>query len=195
MNKLLLGRFPVEKSALFVCDMQEKFASGIKYFPQIVANSKKLLESAKIMDIPVVYTEQYPKGLGHTVPELNITEYSKDKFEKLQFSMMTPELMKHLKGELKHVNTVVLCGIETHACIRHTAIDLIDQGFNVHVVVDACSSRTMVDRKYALKAIERMGANLTTTESAIFGYAPDAGHPKFRMLRELLLQPSADTGL
>lgn len=62
MNKLLLGRFPVEKSTLFVCDMQEKFASGIKYFPQIVANSKKLLESAKIMDIPVVYTEQYPKG-------------------------------------------------------------------------------------------------------------------------------------
>lgn len=63
MNKLLLGRFPVERSALFVCDMQEKFASSIKYFPEIVANSRKLLESAKIMDIPVVYTEQYPKGI------------------------------------------------------------------------------------------------------------------------------------
>jgi len=62
MNKLLLGRFPVEKSALFVCDIQEKFASSIKYFPQIVSNTKKILNSAKIMDIPVVYTEQYPKG-------------------------------------------------------------------------------------------------------------------------------------
>jgi nicotinamidase-related amidase len=108
--------------------------------------------------------------LGHTVPELNITEYSKNKFEKLQFSMMIPELANHLKTDLKHirfflihsssctlfsmtrifsilqVNTVILCGIETHACIRHTTIDLIEQGFNVHIVVDACSSRTMVDR-------------------------------------------------
>ena len=63
MNKLLLGRFAVEKSALFVCDMQEKFAGSIKYFPQIVANSKRLLDSAKIMKIPVLYTEQYPKGI------------------------------------------------------------------------------------------------------------------------------------
>lgn len=63
MNKLLLGRITVEKSALFVCDMQEKFASSIKYFPQIVTNQKKLLDSAKIMNIPVVYTEQYPKGI------------------------------------------------------------------------------------------------------------------------------------
>ena len=62
MNKLFLGRFAVEKSALFVCDMQDKFALSIKYFPQIVSNSKKLLDSAKIMNIPVVYTEQYPKG-------------------------------------------------------------------------------------------------------------------------------------
>lgn len=65
MNKLVLGRFPVERSALFVCDIQEKFAKGIKYFPQIVDNSKKLLDSAKIMNIPVVYTEQYPKGKLH----------------------------------------------------------------------------------------------------------------------------------
>ena len=63
MNKLLLGRIPVEKSVLFVCDMQEKFAPSIKYFPQIVSNTKKILASAKIMDIPVVYTEQYPKGI------------------------------------------------------------------------------------------------------------------------------------
>lgn len=62
MNKLIYGRFVTEKSALFVCDMQEKFAAGIKYFPQIVGNCKKLLDSAKIMEIPVVYTEQYPKG-------------------------------------------------------------------------------------------------------------------------------------
>jgi nicotinamidase-related amidase len=67
MNKLLLGRFPVEKSALFVCDIQEKFAPSIKYFPQIVANTKKMLASAKIMDIPVVYTEQYPKGILLTI--------------------------------------------------------------------------------------------------------------------------------
>lgn len=63
MNKLILGRLPVEKSALFLCDIQEKFAPSIKCFPQIVANSKKLLASAKIMNIPVVYTEQYPKGM------------------------------------------------------------------------------------------------------------------------------------
>nr|CAH0105691.1 unnamed protein product [Daphnia galeata] len=143
------------KKVLFLsvtCKTNLLQVSSISLIPQIVSNSKKLLESAKIMNIPVVYTEQYPK-------ELNITEYSNTKFEKLQFSMMVPELINHLKAELNHVNTVVLCGIETHACIRHTTLDLIDQGFNVHVVVDCCSSRTMVDRKYAFKAIERMGAN------------------------------------
>merc|ERR1712116_18623 len=119
------------------------------------------------MKMPIVYTEQYPKGLGHTVPELKVDPYP----------------------------SVKLCGIETHACIRHTTMDLVENGFNVHVVVDACSSRSLTDRKYALEAIAKMGANMITTESVVLGLAPDSSDPSFKQLQRLCFEPAADTGL
>jgi len=145
-SQALLGRIVTRNTALFVCDMQGKFSSHIKYFPEIVSNTKRILDAAKIMKMPIVYTEQYPKGLGHTVPELKVDPYPSFKFEKTQFSMMIPQLQQLLKDELSRVNSVILCGIETHACIRHTTMDLVENGFNVHVVVDACSSRSLTDR-------------------------------------------------
>ena len=126
MSRLFLGRITPGKTALFICDMQEKFSKNIKYFPQIVTNTRKVLEGAKIMNIPVLYTEQYPKGfnsqlfsiynlnlilkwidlagLGRTVPELDITNFSSAPcFEKVQFSMMVPELQNHLKTKFPEV--------------------------------------------------------------------------------------------
>lgn len=74
-------------------------------------------------------------------------------------------------------------------------MDLIENGFNVHVVVDACSSRSVTDRKYALEAITKMGANMITTESVVLGLAPDSANPAFRKLQKLCMHPAADTGL
>merc|ERR1719348_2773229 len=111
------------------------------------------------MELPVLATEQYPKGLGNTVKELVL------------------EKMKEAQSETK---SIILCGIETQACIYHTTLDLLEQGYDVHIPVDCVSSRSMTDRKYALDRLKSSGAFLTTSECMILGLAPDAAHPKFR---------------
>lgn len=88
-----------EKSILLLCDLQEKFRPVIKYFPQIVETSNKLLQVSKLLDIPYVVTEQYPKGLGRTVPELDIGETKP--FEKTLFSMCTPDVLSHINEQFK----------------------------------------------------------------------------------------------
>ena len=109
-----LGILKAATSSLFLCDMQVKFAPNIAYFPQIVNNSKRIFEAAKIMQLPVFATEQYPKGLGPTVPELGLEEAKIKPYSKTCFSMAAvPELMEKFK-ENTEVKSVILCGIETH---------------------------------------------------------------------------------
>ncbi|KAF4531399.1 hypothetical protein B566_EDAN009640 [Ephemera danica] len=142
-----ISRLSARTSALFLCDMQEKFRTSIQYFNEVVFNSSRLLLASRIFEMPVVCTEQYPKGLGRTVPELGIQEHGIVPVQKTRFSMCVPEVLENLKSKHSEVNTVVLCGIETHACIHETAMDLLEKGFGVHVVVDACSSRSLLDRQ------------------------------------------------
>jgi hypothetical protein len=177
--------------------MQVKFAPSIAYFPEIVKNSKRVLGAAQIFDLPVLATEQYPKGLGPTVPELGLAETDIKPYSKTCFSMAAvPDLMQELKERKPDIKSVILCGIETHACIYHTSLDLIaDHDIDVHVVVDCCSSRSMTDRKFAFEALREAGAYLTTSERIILGLAPDAAHPKFRQLQKLVMDSAADTGL
>ncbi|XP_068953383.1 isochorismatase domain-containing protein 2 isoform X2 [Petaurus breviceps papuanus] len=133
-----LGRVLPGSSMLFLCDMQEKFRGTISFFPQIVAVSARMLQVARMLDIPVMLTEQYPKGLGPTVPELGAQGIRA--VPKTCFSMVVPEveqLMKARPGLL----SVLLCGIEAQACVMSTALDLLERGLEVHVVADACSSR------------------------------------------------------
>jgi nicotinamidase-related amidase len=192
-----LGILKASTSALFLCDMQVKFAPNIAYFPQIVNNSKRVFNAAQIMELPVLATEQYPKGLGPTVPELGLAEANIKPYEKTCFSMVAvPDLMKELTDKRPDVKSVIICGIETHACIYQTSLDLIDQyDLDVHVVVDCCSSRSLTDRKYAFEAMKEAGVFLTTSERIILGLAPDAAHPKFRHLQKLVMKSAEDTGL
>ena len=91
---------------------------------------------------------------------------------------------------------MILCGIEAHACIYHTCLELIaDHGLDVHVLVDCCSSRSLVERKYAFEAVKEAGAFLATSERIILSLAPDAAHPKFRQLQKLIMDNALDTGL
>jgi nicotinamidase-related amidase len=142
-------------------------------------------------------TQKYPKGLGPTVPELGLAETDIKPYSKTCFSMAAvPDLMQELKERKPDIKSVILCGIETHACIYHTSLDLIaDHDIDVHVVVDCCSSRSMTDRKFAFEALREAGAYLTTSERIILGLAPDAAHPKFRQLQKLVMDSAADTGL
>merc|ERR1712080_394754 len=107
-----------------------------------------VLNAVKIMDMPALATEQYPKGLGHTVPEIELAKFNITPYSKTCFSMTLPDLMEELKSCQPDTKSIILCGIETHACIFHTTLDLVDQGFEVHIPVDCASSRSMTDRKF-----------------------------------------------
>ncbi|CAF1433501.1 unnamed protein product [Adineta steineri] len=182
-----------ETSVLLLCDMQDKFRPTIKYFPQIVETSNKLLQACKILDIPYVVTEQYPKGLGRTVTELEIGDVKP--FEKTLFSMCTPDVISYIKEQVKDFKTAIICGLEAHACVLQTAIDLLSQGYTVYIVVDAVSSRSLTDRMYAFDHMRQAGAFLTTFESIILQLTQDASHPKFKQIQQLIKTSAADTGL
>ncbi|KAK7488790.1 hypothetical protein BaRGS_00019925 [Batillaria attramentaria] len=187
-----VGKLVANNSCLFLCDMQEKFRPTIQYFPQIVSVARRMLQAARLLEMPVVVTEQYPKGLGHTVPELGVKD--EQVFPKTCFSMLLPEVESFLK-EQREVKSVVLCGIETQACVLQTALDLIERDYDVHVIADACSSRSMVDRMYALQRMQEAGAFLTTSESMMLLLCRDASHPKFRDIQKIIWEPAPDSGL
>ncbi|GIY09539.1 isochorismatase domain-containing protein 2 [Caerostris darwini] len=183
-------------TALFLCDMQEKFAPSIQHFPAIANVASRILKTAKILKMPVVVTEQNPKGLGHTVKEIGLDDYPELKpYQKTQFSMLIPEVHDFLKKEHPEVENVVICGIESHVCVQCTVHSLINSGYDVHVVADGCSSRTMVDRMYSFQRMKAMGAWLTTSESVILGLVGDYTHPNFKEIQKLIREPAPDSGL
>ncbi|CAF1308943.1 unnamed protein product [Rotaria sordida] len=188
-----IARLSRQTSLLLLCDMQEKFRSTIKYYPQIIETSNKLLQACKILDVPFVVTEQYPKGLGRTVKELDIGNVKP--YEKTIFSMCTPDVISHMKQTVKDFNTAIICGIEAHVCVLQTTIDLLSQDYRVYVVADAVSSRSLTDRMYAFEHMRQAGAFITTFESIVLQLTQDAGHPKFKQVQQYIKTPAADTGL
>ncbi|XP_029441331.1 isochorismatase domain-containing protein 2 [Rhinatrema bivittatum] len=187
-----VGKLSQKSSVLFLCDMQEKFRHNIAYFPEIVSVAARVLQAARVLEIPVIVTEQYPKGLGPTVPELGAQDLRK--YSKTCFSMLTPEVEEALRL-VPDLRSVLLCGIETQACIMSTSLDLLEKDLDVHIVADACSSRSQVDRLVALARMKQSGAYLTTSEGVILQLARDAAHPKFKELQKIIKDPAPDSGL
>ncbi|XP_058136836.1 isochorismatase domain-containing protein 2 [Dasypus novemcinctus] len=186
-----LGRIHPGSSILFLCDMQEKFRSTIVHFPQIVSVAARMLKVARLLAVPAVLTEQYPQGLGPTVPELGAEGLRP--VPKTSFSMV-PALQQELDARPR-LRSVLLCGIEAQACILNTTLDLLDRGLQVHVVVDACSSRSQVDRLVALSRMRQSGAFLSTSEGLILQLVGDAAHPQFSEIRKVIKEPAPDSGL
>lgn len=184
------------KSALLICDMQEKFAKVILDFGKITQNSAKLINALKLLDVPMIVSEQNPKALGKTIPEFDISG-AKGPFPKTQFSMYTPEICKELSTLCsgQKPDSVILIGIETHVCIENTAIDLRQNGYEVHTVADCCSSRTQEDRLLALERMRGMGCHITTSENVIFKLLGDSKHKEFKNVQSLVKTPSLYTGL
>lgn len=188
--KPTLGRVLPGSSILFLCDMQEKFRH-VAYFAQIVSVAARMLKVARLLEVPTVLTEQYPQGLGPTVPELGAAGLQP--LAKTCFSMV-PVARQELDAR-PQLRSVLLCGIETQACILNTALDLLDRGLQVHVVVDACSSRSQVDRLVALARMRQSGAFLSTSEGLILQLVGDAAHPQFKEIQKIIKEPAPDSGL
>lgn len=153
-----------------------------------------MYRAAKIMKLPlIVTTEQYPKGLGPTVPEIGIDRNADNVMAKTCFTMCLPEVERKLTDA--GIKSVILCGIETQACIQKTALDLLERGLDVHVIADACSSRSMVDRMYAFERMRQSGVFITTSEGMLLQLLGDAMHPSFKEVQKVIMTSAPDTGL
>jgi hypothetical protein len=142
-----------------------------------------LIDGARQMGVPVQATEQYPKGLGATVPEL--ASRLPERPDKVAFSCCAvPSVVEALERQARP--KVVLAGIETHVCVQQTALDLLAQGFQVYIAADAVGSRYAIDHDYALRRMERAGAVLITSETAVFEWVGGAQHPNFKAISKLI---------
>lgn len=177
-----------EHSAVIAIDFQERLTPVIHEIDSVVARSAMLLQGANALEIKVYATEQYPKGLGHTIEP--IASQVTTRFEKRMFSIRE---CHDLIGELESnsIRSVVLVGIETHVCVLQSVLDLLALGFRVHLPVDCCSSRNRLDHSTALRRMENFGAILTTSESQLFEWCETSAHPRFKSISQLVKEKSA----
>ena len=173
-----------ERAALVVIDVQEAFRKAIPDFDAVVAATATMVRGAEALGVPIVVTEQYPRGLGETVPEL--AEHLPDEtvpIEKTAFSAAEADGF-----DLGGREQAIVCGIETHVCVNQTVLDLLDRGVEVHVVTDAVGSRTAANRELGLGKAERAGAWLTSVETSLFELLGRAGGDRFKAVQKLVLE-------
>ncbi len=173
-----------EHAALVVVDVQEAFR-GYASFDGVVSSCAKLVQGARILGLPALVSEQYPKGLGHTVPELGLED--EPLIEKSVFSAARAEGFDRSEIAPNGRTQAVVCGIETHVCVSQTVHDLLGRGIEVHVPADAVGSRHMLDYERGLERMERAGAVITTVEAALFELLERAGTPEFKAVQRLIL--------
>ncbi|HEY2637036.1 MAG TPA: isochorismatase family protein, partial [Solirubrobacteraceae bacterium] len=151
-----------DRAALVVIDVQEAFRKAISGFEDMADGCVTLARGARALGLPLVATEQYPRGLGDTVPEVAEALGATERLDKVVFSACRADGF-----DLGSADQVVVCGIEAHVCVSQTVHDLLDQGVAVQVAVDAIASRDPADRELALRKMERSGAVLTSVETAL----------------------------
>ncbi|KAF9189188.1 Isochorismatase domain-containing protein 1 [Haplosporangium sp. Z 767] len=186
----VVGRANQKTTAFFLCDIQEKFRSHIYQFPAVVATAQKMIAAHKILDIPLIVTEQNPRALGATATELDLSQ-AKMNLPKTKFSMFIPEVEKELKSN--NIKSVVLFGIESHVCVLQTALDLLEHNYDVHVLADGVSSMNSYEIQHALKRIETAGGYVTTSESILFQLLRDSNHEKFKLISKLVKETKEAT--
>src|SRR5215467_9617963 len=180
---------PAQMSAadtgLLVIDVQDKLLPKIPGAEALTLNIAFLIDAARLLDMPVQATEQYPRGLGPTVPDL--ARRLPERPDKTAFSCCAiPSIVETFRRAARP--KVVLAGIEAHVCVMHTALDLLALGFRVYVAADAVASRYPIDREFALRRLEQAGAILTTAEACVFEWLGGSRHPRFREVSALVQQ-------
>ena len=184
-----LHRLVPSKTLVAVIDAQEALAAAMppERISQLVRNIGILLSGAKVLGADVVATEQYPKGLGKTLPPLaaKLTDLNVVPIEKTAFSAVdVPELLSRV--EAVSPAAVVIVGMEAHVCVYQTARDLVNRGLDVYVAIDAVCSRREEDRATGIALCERAGATRTTTEAVVFDWLQRAGTDAFRTMSKLV---------
>ena len=174
-----------DQSCLLMVDMQEKLLP-VTDGPETVAdNCTILMKAAARMSVPILISEQYPKGLGYTLPDLISISGQNEAVKKLTFSCMGEDTYVQRFDEIARCQAVI-AGIETHVCVLQTAFDLIERGHDTFVVADAVTSRTPLNRQTALDRMKEAGVTIVTTEMVVFEWLRIAGTPEFKELSALV---------
>jgi nicotinamidase-related amidase len=171
---------------LLIVDLQEGFRPVIDHFDETARNCRILVEGFAILDAPIIVSEQYPKGLGHTVPEVaEVLPEGTPVVEKMQFSVVGVEgLDAAIAGAWR--TRWVVCGIESHVCVNQSVYDLIALGHDVFIAADAVSSRSPANRKVGLEKCAYAGAVVTSTETVLFEMLGHAGSDAFKAISKLV---------
>jgi nicotinamidase-related amidase len=174
-----MGLLVRDRAALVVVDVQEGFRA-YPVFAGVAAACAKLVQAARILELPAIVSEQYPKGLGPSAPELDL--HDEPRIEKTVFSAVRADGF-----DLDGAEQAIVCGIEAHVCVSQTVHDLLAEGIEVHVPADAVGSRHDIDYQRGLERMERAGAVVTTVEAALFEMLERAGTPEFKAVQKLIL--------
>lgn len=171
-------RLQASQAALLVVDIQERLTAAMDRdaLDRMLARTNAAIEGARALGLPVIVTEQYPKGLGptHSLVKMRLGEFKP--VEKLEFSAAVPDVLSTL-GSRKQV---LIVGMETHVCVFQTARDLVEQGFEPYLCADAILSRNAEDRRVGLELCREVGARIGTVEAALFDMLVRAGSPEFK---------------
>lgn len=175
-----------QNAILLIVDVQEKLVAAVPKGDKVKNNTSKLASAANILGVTTIVSEQYPKGLGHTAKKV-CDSYSPNTkvIEKTSFSCLKEDgFLDYIQGLEK--KQIILCGIETHVCVHQTANELLKEGFEVHVVQDACASRNKFEYKTGIQRMIKDGCIPTCTETVIFELLGSAKHPKFKEVQALI---------
>lgn len=172
-----------EDTLLVIIDIQKKLLPVINGNRDILKNAEKLVKIFKIFNMPIIITEQYPKGLGETVDEIKNLLTDEKLIEKVSFSAY-----QNIKNEIKekNKNKIVISGIESHICVFQTVRDLLKEGYEVYIAVDAVGSRKENNSKNAIKIMQDMGAIVMNTEMIIYDVVKTAECENFKEISKLL---------
>jgi nicotinamidase-related amidase len=174
------------QSALTVIDMQEAFRTKIPDFSEVAERIATMVRAAKLLQLPIIITEQYPKGLGHTATEiLEVLPASTEVIEKTTFSSCGA---RQFQAQLEKTGAkqVIVCGIEAHICVNQTVHDLLACGFQVHLLTDCVTSRKQNNKEVAIRKMELGGAIPSSLEMAVFEILRDAKHEHFKAIQGLI---------
>jgi nicotinamidase-related amidase len=170
---------------LVVVDVQGKLADLMHDKENLFKNIRILIQSAKILDIPILWCQQVPAALGPTAPEIAELLGGCEPVNKSSFSCCGCEEFNDKLEELGR-RQVLLCGIETHVCVYQSAVDLIEKDFEVDVIADAVSSRTQANKEIGLDRLAEEGARISSTELALFELLKSADHPQFKQVARII---------
>jgi nicotinamidase-related amidase len=180
---MALDRFFLNRkdSVLLIVDIQERLASKMGERQKVVTNCLHLIEAQKLLNLPVVVTEQYTKGLGPTISEIRESLHAYDPLEKITFSCCKEHaILKRMASTGR--GQIIITGMETHICILQTSLDLLKEGYSVHLANDAVCSRTFDNYSTGIELMRDAGVVITCTETILFQLLEKAGSEEFKVI-------------